>query len=139
MGVIFRAFGWVLGLFVLLGAGLLVASELQEVVVLTSRDDGGRAVETRLWIVDAAGQPWLRSGARERGWFQRVSKHPDITLSRDGQERGYRAVVVDVPEVRMHVDQLMREKYGLTDALIRFLEGDPESVPVRLQSLPGGF
>ncbi len=41
-------------------------------------------------------------------------------------------LAVDVPEVRAHIDELMREKYGLTDLLIRWLEGSPESVPVRL-------
>ncbi len=121
-----------LGLLALLGGGLIVSSELQEVVVLTSRDDQGAAEETRLWIVESAGHPWLRSGGRERGWFQRVSAHPEVTVRRDGRERSYRAIVVEVPDVRAHVDDLMREKYGITDLLIFWLEGSPETVPVRL-------
>ena len=131
-----RAFGTALllalGLAVLLGGGLIVSSELQEVVVLTSRDDQGSAQETRLWIVESAGHSWLRAGGRERGWFQRVSLHPDVTVLRDGREQSYRAIVVDVPEVRAHLDDLMREKYGITDLLINWLEGSPQSMPVRL-------
>ncbi len=61
-----------------------------------------------------------------------MSAHPEVTVRRDGRERSYRAIVVEVPDVRAHVDDLMREKYGITDLLIFWLEGSPETVPVRL-------
>ncbi len=135
MRVIARLIGWTLVLLVLLGAGLMVSSELREVVVLTSADDTGSAVETRLWIVDSAGHAWLRAGGPDRDWYRRVQDHPNVSVMRNGVDRPHRAVVVNVPEVRSHIDQLMRKKYGVTDALIHILEGSPQTVAIRLDPL----
>ena len=122
----------VLAALLLLGLGLLVASERMEVVVLASRDASGAAHETRLWIVDSDDSTWLRCGSSERDWLARVRANPEVELRRGGTLARFRAVVVDDPAVAARVDELMREKYGVTDLLIQLLEGRPQGVPVRL-------
>jgi hypothetical protein len=41
----------------------IVASEVGEVVILTTVDATGEPVETRLWVVDLDGRTWLRGPA----------------------------------------------------------------------------
>jgi hypothetical protein len=112
--------------------GLLVASEMMEVVVLTTRDASGAVEETRLWVVDDAGAVWLR-GSPGRGWVTRVQANPEVVLERGDARTPYSAVPVDTPEQRERLDQAMREKYGATDLLIMILEGSPQAFPVRLE------
>ena len=54
--------GAVVGLFVLLGLGQLLASESGEVLVLETLDAEGQPHETRIWVVDDAGAFWVRGG-----------------------------------------------------------------------------
>jgi hypothetical protein len=124
--------GVVLGLLLLLGGGLLVASETMEVVVLTSYDDSG-AHETRLWVVDNPRGTWLRCGDRERAWCRRVGARPEVLLRRNGETRPHLAVVVDEPDTIAHINARMRKKYGLTDLLILKLERTDDPIAVRLE------
>jgi hypothetical protein len=125
--------GALLALLVLLGLGLVIASEAQEVVVLTSRDASGNAHDTHLWVVDDAGAAWLRCGGPTRGWCQRLLANPEVEVERAGERRAYRAVPVETPEARARIDGLMREKYGLTDAILEKLEDWSASFPLRLE------
>jgi hypothetical protein len=122
----------------MLGGGLLLASELQEVVVLRTVAHGGSDETVRLWIVDHAGRPWLRCGDAGRPWLQRVRSHPEVRMLRNGEERPYRATLMTREGAVQNIDRLMREKYGWTDAIIRLLEGSPSSVPIRLDPLEAG-
>ena len=112
--------------------GVLAASEMSEVVVLTTTDAAGAPQETRLWLVDDAGAVWLR-GSPGRGWVTRVQANPEVVLERGDVQAPYTAVPVDTPEQRERIDQRMREKYGTTDLLIAILEGSPQPFPVRLE------
>jgi hypothetical protein len=116
-----------------LAAVLYALSESGEVVVLHSRSADGAPRSTHLWIVDEGGASWLRSGGRERGWFRNVAALPEVELERNGETKPYRAIVVDTPADGARVAAAMREKYGWIDALILTLEGQPESVAVRLE------
>ena len=58
--------GFIRGLAIALGAVFLtyvavfyVLIELDEVVLLRTTDDRGQVFETRLWVADHGGQPWL--------------------------------------------------------------------------------
>jgi hypothetical protein len=124
--------GVVVALFLLLGAGLFVASELMEVVVLTSYDDAG-AHETRLWVVDNKRGTWLRCGDRDRQWCRRVGARPQVLMRRNGETLPYTAVVVDQPEPISFVNTLMRKKYGWTDLLILTLERTDDPIAIRLE------
>ncbi len=111
----------------------IVASELGEVVILTTDDATGEPAETRLWVVDLEGSAWLRSGSPQSGWFLRIKANPLIRVERGGQPYRYRAVFV--PERRAEINALMREKYGWSDAYISLLFGRDEAVPVRLDQV----
>jgi hypothetical protein len=124
--------GGVVALFLLLGAGLLVSSELMEVVVLTSYDDAG-AHETRLWVVDNKRGTWLRCGDRYRTWCRRVGARPQVLMRRNGETRPYTAVVVDEPGAISFVNVLMRKKYGWTDLLILVLERTDDPIAIRVE------
>ena len=77
------AIGVVLGLFVLLGIGQLVASESGEVLVLETLDADAQPHETRIWVVDAAGSIWVcRETCARRSWPScRVSKGKRIAAT----------------------------------------------------------
>ena len=133
MRLVVRIFGGLLAALVALAVALLVASEIDEVVVLHTRDAEGEMASVRLWIVDLDGEQWLRAGGVERGWFRRVRAQPEVTLERDGERGEFRAVVIDEPAARERVDAAMREKYGTIDALILWLERTSHTVPIRLE------
>ncbi len=138
-----RLLSWLLGTVVGLalafaGAGI-AASELGGEVVTLRTHDGAATTATHLWIVDDAGQPWLRAGRPGSGWLRRIYADPDVVIDRGGQVVQARATPVLEPSVRDRVNLLMREKYGLADrvvsALILLMGGDrARSVPVRLES-----
>jgi len=129
------AVGALVGALVVFMAVTLIASEVQEVVVLTSVDDQGQEHETRLWVVDYGDAAWLRAGGAEREWYLRVRENREIRVRRNGEERAYRVYIVDQGATREVIDKAMREKYGWTDAVIHVLEGSPLTVPLRLDPL----
>ena len=111
----------------------IVASESGEVVVLTTQDSDGNAVETRLWTVDKDGVAWLRSGDPRSGWYQRLSSASTVAVYRNGAEANY-APRVDVAQ-RDAINDLMREKYGWADAYIAILFGREDAIPIALDPL----
>jgi len=121
---------------VLLGIGALeiVAAESGEVVVLKTTDAAGATHETRLWIVDDGGQPWLRAGSDAAGWYRLLVERPEVEVVRGDATLAVHAV----PEVaaRARVNELMRAKYGWADAYIALLFGRDDAVPIRLEPRP---
>ena len=124
-------------LLIALGVGVL-ATHLalievgREVVTLrTALADGG-SKETRLWVVDLDGVPWLHSAGD--AWVERFAGNPVVELERNGEIRRYEAHAVPGPHPR--IDALLREKYGGADVWVRTLSpcGD-DTVPVRLEPL----
>ena len=130
MAIVLRVLAMLLVLVVAVVVVEQIAAESGEVVVLTTADEQ----TTRLWIVEIDGQPYLRAGMPQAGWYQRLLAEPNVRVQWAGVERAYTAVpeLVRVPEV----NRLMREKYGWADAYIGFLFGREESVPVRLDTAP---
>jgi hypothetical protein len=118
-------------LFVAAVALEMIAAESGEGVVLHTTDASGGSQETRLWVVDDDGHPWLRAGNPLSGWLLRLERRPDVEVTRGGQTLAVRGV--PVPEARDRIDARMREKYGWADAYISLLlAGRSQSVPVRL-------
>lgn len=124
-------FGGLLGLVLLLLVSQWIASESGEVVVLTTSDIAGEPHETRLWVVDYQGAPWLRAGAAVQGWYQRLLAKPEVELTRNGTTTAYTAV----PEIakRKVINDLMLAKYGWADRYIGLFFGRGNSVPIRLE------
>lgn len=124
----------------LVAAGMLVVGHLalieigREVVTLrTPLPDGGWE-QTRLWIVDHDGVPWLHSAGED--WVRRFDGDPLVELERHGEVRRYRGHAVPGPHPE--IDRALREKYGWADRWVRLLAPCDEGVvPVRLEPLAG--
>jgi len=121
----------VLGL-ALFGGAILLAGDLGgEVVVLaTSTDEGGRRHETKLWVVEDNHQLWIRAGQPGSEWMQRLEANPHVSLTRNGEKRTYRAVLI--PKQRERINRLMAERYGWADWLIGLLRDESQTIPIRL-------
>jgi hypothetical protein len=118
----------------LVAAGALTywAGEQTEVVVLRTVDAEGGVHETKMWVVDHAGDPWVRVANPERAWYRRLLEQPGVELLRNAQASRYTAEPHDTPEAAAAVDAAFREKYGVVDwwygVLLR-----RHPIPVRLR------
>jgi len=111
-----------------------VLAESGEVVVLETRDAGGVAHETRLWVVDHEGAAWLRTGDPTSPWLGRLRVTPEVAVTRNGERREYRAVVVEDPAPRAAINALVLEKYGWRESTLRaFGMGPAATTPIRLE------
>lgn len=116
----------------LLAAVQQYAAESGEVVVLRLKDDQGTTHETRLWIVDHDGSPWLRAGFAEAGWYQRLLTAELVSVARQGIDTTY--VATPEPRAKDAIDQAMATKYGWADTFIgKLFGGRAGSVPIRLR------
>jgi len=115
----------------------------REVVVVSEPTPTGVERKARLWIVDEGKYSWIHPGsANAQWWVQHMDANPFVEIYRGGESRWYRAQ--PDPEAHARVHQLLREKYGVADMWVRFLEGsDTQSgilngekcttVPIRLE------
>lgn len=118
---------------VAVAAHLLIIEVGREVVTLRTANGDGTWSETRLWVVDHRGDPWLHSAGVE--WEQRFEGAPQVELVRSGVVEAYRAE----PDRSAHaeIDVALRDKYGFADRWVRFLVPCDDSVlPVRLRRVP---
>ena len=95
--------------------GTFVAGEQIEVVVLRTYDAEGISYDTKLWVVDLEGTPWVRVANPKRQWFQRLLANPRAELIRNQRATAVVATPRDNPEARASIDRLFREKYGIVD------------------------
>lgn len=129
-----KIIGWTLGILFLLAAlfGILqiAASERVEVVELTTQDEAGAEVITRLWIVDRAGKQYLRAGVESSGWLQRVKKNPAVKVTRNGQTALYQPI--PRPELAEEINGLMQDKYTWGDTFIGRIFGRTGAIAIEL-------
>jgi hypothetical protein len=130
----------VLILLVVLGAvglGTFVAGEQIEVVVLRTFDAEGVSYDTKLWVVDQEGIPWVRVANPKRHWYRRLLADPRAELIRNRRSTAVLAAPRDTPEARASIDRLFREKYGIVDWWYGLLlRRDP--IPIRLDPAEWG-
>ena len=110
-----KILGWGLAVVVTLGVLTYVAGEVKEVVVLRTYDKKGAAHDTKLWVVDYQGTPWVRVGKPHRLWYRRLLRQPRVELLRGTQTFQVTAHAHRDVETRHALDQQFREKYGLID------------------------
>ena len=103
------------------GGGTWLAGDRLEVVLLRTLDGEGHPHDTKLWIVDHEGQPWVRAARPTLGWVRRIRSNPRVELVRGGETRPYTAVIVDSPEQKLAIDSAIEAKYGLIDRWYEFL------------------
>jgi len=126
---------WTLGTILLLAVlvfGLqMLASERVEVIELHTLDSNEDEVTTRLWIVDDAGFPYLRVGAGNSAWSERLLAHTEFDVTRADERARYTAVAR--PEKRERINQLMHEKYTWGDTIIGLIVGTRDrALPLEL-------
>lgn len=133
MTYLWRGVAAVLGIIVLAGGAIYLASELGgEVAVLTTRDAADVPHTTRIWVVDDAGSAWLRAGQPGSGWLRRLETEPLVELERGGRARSFRAVPVRDAAARDKIHRLMAAKYGWADRVIGWTRDSRNSIAVRL-------
>ena len=130
---IFRLLG-VLFVVAVVGIGVeQYAAESGEVVVLTTTDSDGTAMETRLWIVDHEEAQYLRAGFDGSGWYQRLVAEPQVEVVRNGTGAVYTAVP-DASKTQT-VNRLMAEKYGWADSYIGTIFPRGNAIAIRLDPI----
>jgi len=94
----------------------------REVVVVHEPTPTEVVRKARLWIVDDGRYSWIHpGGANAQWWIRHMDANPIVEIDRGGEIRRYRAL--PDPEAHARVHQLLREKYGVADRWVRFLEG----------------
>jgi hypothetical protein len=130
-----------MALAAILAFAVFAVSEIgPEVVTVETFGPDGTRLATRLWIVDAEGQPWVQAAVPNAEWLQRLESQPRVVVRRVTGVREFDAVPVREPEARERVQALMRAKYGLRDflaSLVRESSG-AVAVPIRLDPVPVG-
>jgi len=129
------AIGVVVALLAAAVATVMLASEYGgEVVTVTTFDAQGTPHDTRLWIVDLRGIPYLRGGP-DSGWVQRLDSFAELDLERGGKTVRYQALPALSDDQMQRVEAAMASEYGLADRLIGLLRGDTPPVAFRLTPL----
>lgn len=120
--------------------GTYVAGEIGELAVLRTFEADGTPHDTKLWVVDLDGTPWVRVARPGRVWFRRLQANPKLVLVRDGREQRCRPVLRASPDDRRRADAAFAAKYGWVDRWYGWLVRK-EPVPVQLvpieQTPPG--
>jgi hypothetical protein len=106
--------------------------DVGEVATLAITDAQARVFEKKLWIVDLEGAVYVRSGAADDHWLERLEGRPQARLDRNGGSVSVRGTAVADPAVWDAVNRAMSRKYGRFDRVLRWLHGPAGFVPVRL-------
>jgi hypothetical protein len=122
-----------LGLLLGLGAITLFALEGSEVAVLRSALATAQPHETRVWIVDFGGTPWVESANPEREFYRDILLDPDVEVSRNGERFEYRAAPLPGSTGHDLIRSMLREKYGWADDWIGLLTDTSSSIAIRLE------
>ena len=120
----------------LVAVGTCAAGERIEVAVLRTFGADGHGHDTKLWVVDHEGQPWLRGGRSRLSWLERIRRNPRVELVRRGATSLYVASIDETPEVKQEINEAMAAKYGWIDRWYEILIR-PDSIPIRLDPAPG--
>jgi hypothetical protein len=120
------------GALVAFGVVTLIALEGREVVVLKTVDPGGHARETRAWIAEENGEPWIEAASPERGFYRDVIAGSAIEIDWRGGLRSYRAAPAPNPQGHQKIRRLLRAKYGWADRWIGLLADTSSSIGIRL-------
>jgi hypothetical protein len=110
-----RLLAIVLSGFVLLALGTYLAGERTEVVVLTTYEADGTPKDTKMWVADYDGKPYVRIGRPGRGWGERLKANPSVELTRAGAKSQRTAVVVVDSATVGAVARIFSDKYGWVD------------------------
>ncbi|HEX2486498.1 MAG TPA: hypothetical protein VHQ66_14405, partial [Myxococcota bacterium] len=97
-------------------------------------DATGAPHDTKLWVIEVGGTPWVRVANPSRDWYQRLLAEPHVELVRRGHSEPRVARPSHDDTVRRAVDEAFAQKYGPVDALYGVLVRR-DAVPIRLEPL----
>ncbi|HSQ01432.1 MAG TPA: hypothetical protein VL049_29780 [Candidatus Dormibacteraeota bacterium] len=124
-----------LGILFVVALASYVAGEVIETVIVRTRDAAGVTYDSKVWVADVDGTPWVRVGRAGRAWGERLRSDPHVELVRAGVTTPRLAVIDTSEPMRARVDAAFAAKYGVVDwwygVLVR---KDP--IPVRLDPAP---
>jgi hypothetical protein len=130
-GPALRAAAVLLAVLAALAVATYLAGEQTEVIVLRTFDERGAPHDTRMWIVDQDGVPWVRVANPRRGWYLRLAANPRVQLVRGGATEERRARPDPSRAARRAGDDAFAAKYGWVDAWYGLLlRRDP--IPIQL-------
>lgn len=125
----------ILGLLMFVAFATFLAGELVETVIVRNYNPDGTAHDSKVWVADIDGTPWVRVGRAGRNWGENLRTHPQAQLVRGGVTTERIATLDDSPETRAKVDAAFAAKYGVVDwwygIVIR-----KNPIPVRLDPAP---
>jgi len=121
------------GLVLVFVAVTFAALEGSEVAVLRTAVNTGQPRDTRVWVVDFGGSPWIEAANPERQFYRDILVDPNVELSRKGQLYKYRAVPVPGPGGHQLIRVMLAEKYGWADRWVGLLADTSSSVAIRLE------
>jgi hypothetical protein len=115
--------GVLIGLFAILFGGAFLLIESGEVIVLRTTGADGGTLDTRLWVVDYDGDPWVGNDNPEKSrWVPRVRANPVIEFVRGAATECRRATFVDDPGSLDEVSRRIAEKYRVPLYGSRFIK-----------------
>jgi len=135
MRITIRVIGIVLLCAITFFGIVMAASESGEVVILSTIDESGNTIDTRLWVVDHDGAQWVRAGQPEKGWFRRLEANSRVKLLREGSMTDRIAVPVRDQSIINNVNKVFSEKYGIADRIVALPGDASKRVPVRLDEI----
>ena len=115
---------WVLGVLVFVGLATFIAGEVVETVVVHSYDADGTVHNSKVWVADIDGTPWVRVGRAGRSWGERLRANPHAELVRAGVTTARVATLDDSPETRAQRRRGVRREVRRRRLVVR--RRDPE-------------
>ena len=123
MKTVGTALGVLIGLSALLFGGAFLLIESGEVIVLRTTGADGDTLDTRLWVVDYDGDPWVGNDNPEKSrWVPRVRHNPLVEFERGSTTECRRATFVDDPASLDEVSRRIAEKYRVPLYGSRFIK-----------------
>jgi hypothetical protein len=110
----------------------VIALEGREVAVLRTTAADGNVVETRVWVADEGGSPWVEAANDARPFYRNILQNPQVELVRNGRVEQFRAEPVTSPDGHLKIRRLLSEKYGWADCWIGLIADTSSSIAVKL-------
>lgn len=103
-----------------------------QTIVITTSDAAGNTYDRVVTPIDEDGRLFVAANHWPRAWYHRAVANPDVSVTRDGETREYRAVPVSEEERERLLDEpgFPKIAYLFTGfAPRRFLRLDPRESP----------
>jgi len=111
------------GLFGLLIGGAFLLIESGEVIVLRTTGADGDTLDTRLWVVDYDGDPWVGNDNPEKSrWVPRLRGNPVVEFVRGASTECRRAAFIEDATSLKEVARRIAEKYRVPLYGSRFIK-----------------